>query len=411
MAQSSVASKISVVLDQTTLALKVGKTGQLTATTSPAGKAVVFSSSDSAIASVSKTGLVTAEGVGTATIAVTTADALSATCAVTVTDEDVPTMPTSDHELLVSTGNPILEDEKPEGLSATKDAKTGVTTVTWTADAAKDTNWKNDVGFAYDAAKASRATKINYQIRANKAITVYYKLVDESFNTLLEGEKTISTTYQAYSFDIPVAKRYLLAKAGRVMIYIPKSGTSEAAGTANIANVYFSGDAEPGIEPGAYDPTAHSVLYEYEFAHANDNKGDYIDDQTTGKVAWAYSAASGIVITNADYNDWAPLTFKFPENNAEGTAIDYSGCTLMVIKLKASAGVLFKFRNGWSADMQEKQITADLDNKEIYLSVETTAVTPWTTVAQIVGSYRLSGYETGTLTTTIESIQIVKDKA
>ncbi len=79
----------NVTLDKTTLALLTGKTAQLTATVSPtnaSNKAVTWKSSNTSIANVSSTGLVTAVGNGTATITVTTADgAKTATCTVTVT--------------------------------------------------------------------------------------------------------------------------------------------------------------------------------------------------------------------------------------------------------------------------------------------------------------------------------------
>jgi hypothetical protein len=405
---STPSSKISVTLDKKTLSLKIGETGQLTATTNPAGKTVIFSTSDGNVASVSKTGLVMAVGVGKASITVTTSDSLSATCEVTVADEDVPAMPTDNHQILISTGDPVLEEAKPSGLSATKDSTTGVTHVTWDETAAKDTTWKNDVGFEFAAAsKNMRATKACFQIRANKAITVYYKLVDENWDVIMEGEKSISTTYTAYDIEISAEKRYMLATSGRFMIYLPKAGTSELVGSADIANVYFAGDAEPGEKPSTYDPDAHTVIYDYNLAHATES--DYIDDQTTGKITWAYTAGVGLVFTNTDYNDWAPFTYKFPEYEGD-TKIDYSGCELLVIKLKASEGVDFKYRDGWNADMSEKQITSAVADKDIYLTIARTTVTPWDTIMQLVPSYRLSGYETGTLTTTIEAIQVVKTK-
>lgn len=68
-----------------TLALKVGETGQLTATVDPAGTAVTWSSDQEAIATVDANGLVTAIAEGTATITAKAGDK-SATCTVTVTE-------------------------------------------------------------------------------------------------------------------------------------------------------------------------------------------------------------------------------------------------------------------------------------------------------------------------------------
>ncbi|NJM94676.1 MAG: carbohydrate-binding protein, partial [Cytophagales bacterium] len=70
-------SVTSVSLAPSTLALNVGASSQLTASISPANatnQSVSFSSSANGVATVSSSGLVTAVGVGSATITVTTAD-------------------------------------------------------------------------------------------------------------------------------------------------------------------------------------------------------------------------------------------------------------------------------------------------------------------------------------------------
>ena len=74
----------SISIDPT-LALKVGETGQLTATVNPAGTAVTWSSDQEAVATVDVNGLVTAKADGTATITAMAGDK-SATCTVTVTE-------------------------------------------------------------------------------------------------------------------------------------------------------------------------------------------------------------------------------------------------------------------------------------------------------------------------------------
>lgn len=77
-----------VSLSQSSLALTVGATSQLTATVSPSNatnKEVSWSSSKTSVATVSSDGTVTAKSVGSATITVTTADgSKKATCVVTV---------------------------------------------------------------------------------------------------------------------------------------------------------------------------------------------------------------------------------------------------------------------------------------------------------------------------------------
>ena len=86
-----------ITLAPTTLALVEDNTGALTATVTPAAatdKSVTWSSSNSAVATVSTTGVVTAVLAGTATITVTTVDGgITATCAVTVTAPAAPAEP------------------------------------------------------------------------------------------------------------------------------------------------------------------------------------------------------------------------------------------------------------------------------------------------------------------------------
>mgnify|MGYP001282468189 CR=1 FL=1 len=79
----------NIALDASSITIDIGKEKHLTATISPANcsiKTLSWSSSDSSIATVSSTGLVTAVGEGTATITAATTDGsgLSATCDVTV---------------------------------------------------------------------------------------------------------------------------------------------------------------------------------------------------------------------------------------------------------------------------------------------------------------------------------------
>lgn len=79
-----------ITVSPTTVSIEKGKTAQLTATVTPDGtkdKTVIWKSSDSSVATVSNTGLVTGMETGNATITVTTADGSDkvATCSVTVT--------------------------------------------------------------------------------------------------------------------------------------------------------------------------------------------------------------------------------------------------------------------------------------------------------------------------------------
>ena len=83
-----------VTLDKTTLSMTVGDTQSLTATVSPSNasdKTVSWISSNSSVATVSSSGVVTAKSAGSATITVSTKDGgKTATCTVTVKSPSVP---------------------------------------------------------------------------------------------------------------------------------------------------------------------------------------------------------------------------------------------------------------------------------------------------------------------------------
>ena len=81
---SSTGGAVASISIDPTLALKVGETGQLTATVDPAGTAVTWSSDKEEVATVDANGLVTAVAMGTAIITAKAGDK-TATCKVTVT--------------------------------------------------------------------------------------------------------------------------------------------------------------------------------------------------------------------------------------------------------------------------------------------------------------------------------------
>ena len=86
--KAATVSVTGVSLDKTSLSMTVGDTQTLTATVTPSNatdKSVTWKSSNTAVSTVSSSGVVTAKAAGTATITVTTNDgAKTATCSVTV---------------------------------------------------------------------------------------------------------------------------------------------------------------------------------------------------------------------------------------------------------------------------------------------------------------------------------------
>ena len=113
----------SLTLDQTSLTLEEGKTSQLNVSVSPENadnKEVAWSSSDSDVATVDATGLVTAIAEGTATITVSSTDGtdLSAQCAVTVTKAAEPEEPILVSSLTLDQTSLTLEEGKASQLNA-----------------------------------------------------------------------------------------------------------------------------------------------------------------------------------------------------------------------------------------------------------------------------------------------------
>ena len=124
----------SVTLNRSALSLKVGQTGKLSATVWPdsaADKSITWSSSKTDVASVSRSGTVTAKKAGTAVITATAVNGKSASCTVTVTggttDPD-PGQPEAVVSADVALRNAGLADRNPSFRLALKHAK-NVTTV------------------------------------------------------------------------------------------------------------------------------------------------------------------------------------------------------------------------------------------------------------------------------------------
>lgn len=95
----------SISLDKSSMNLNVDNSQQLTATTTPAGAEVVWTSSDETIATVDSTGKVTAIKVGQATItAQVKGSETKTTCSVTVTKSGTTTEPTTPTDPVSGTG-------------------------------------------------------------------------------------------------------------------------------------------------------------------------------------------------------------------------------------------------------------------------------------------------------------------
>ena len=108
--------KAGVELSKNSVSLVLGEVMNLTATTTPSGQSVTWSSSASDVASVSDSGRVTAAGEGTATITATMqydGKTYTGTCKITVT------APAADPEVELSVGSVSLSVGETKSLTAT----------------------------------------------------------------------------------------------------------------------------------------------------------------------------------------------------------------------------------------------------------------------------------------------------
>lgn len=114
LAQAADVEVSEVTLDQTAVTLKPGETVQLHATVNPenaTNKTVTFSADNQQVATVSEDGLVTAHAPGQATITAKTANGKTATCVITVENDEVVTPPSND----IIAPTPELSDETVVG--------------------------------------------------------------------------------------------------------------------------------------------------------------------------------------------------------------------------------------------------------------------------------------------------------
>ena len=385
-ATTSVTPKVSVTLDKTTLSVKVAEKKTITATTNPVGGTVLFSSSDETIAKVTKTGEV----------------------------EDIPVMPTDPNAIEIPLTSPSLDSAHKTGYSATY--ANNLAHIAFTADSISTEYWQNTAIFNLASGDYTRKSEFHLIGRGSDSFSIYYKLLAGG-DTVSEGELSYTTQYSNEKIDLAAATRYRLGSVSQLLIYAPKPGTYTKEGSFDIAHAYLSGDKDPGVAPGEYDPSQFSVLYSFPIGSpkATFDSFGMVDDQITGNCGNCtveYAKNDGIVVTNKDnFNDWGCLALKMPEYDNGTTLIDYTGATKRVIKVNASLGAFMKYRAGWSGDLIEKTIKAADADKDIYLQIDLPdGVTPWQTIFDFAPLYRDSSVTTD-ITVTIKSLQIVKPKA
>ena len=192
----------SISLSQTTASIVIDKTLQLTATVSPSNttnKTVAWSSSNTAIATVDNTGLVTAKNVGSATITATTTDGtnLSATCQVTVTPQLATGISLNQSSAEISVGESITLVATVSPSNTTNPA------VKWTTENAAVATVVRGVvrgvgeGECYITATTQDGTNLSAQclvaVSGSVDVKVTNVTLSETNVTLTEGSSTVIT--------------------------------------------------------------------------------------------------------------------------------------------------------------------------------------------------------------------------
>ena len=191
----------------TSLSLTVSETDQLTETVSPSDatdKSVTWTSSDTSIATVNSSGLVTAQGEGSATITVTTVDGgFTDYCNVTVTPGSAVTNVALNKSVTVSS------EQTPDNVgSKAVDGIDDVSSNRWSASGFPQ--WLEvDLGAVYDI---SRTEVVAYQGRAYQFIVESKETSGDSYSTIvneLSNTKGGTSANPIKSTFSPVSARYV----------------------------------------------------------------------------------------------------------------------------------------------------------------------------------------------------------
>ncbi|MGE5396098.1 MAG: Ig-like domain-containing protein, partial [Chitinophagales bacterium] len=241
----AVVNVTGITVAPTSLTLNAGETGQLTATVSPdnaTNKAVTWSSSDSAIASVGQNGVVTANAEGNATITVTTQDGgKTATCAVTVNKVvvNVPVTAVSldQPEMSLKTGSTGTLAATVEPDNATNKA------VTWSSSDTSIVTVADGVLTAVAVGTATiTATTVDGGFAATCVVSVKDAPVLTSFT--VDGIECLSLP----NLTVDMGADYMNYDAIMAELAKPENGAKlEIADFSTARNVVISKNYEPGV--------------------------------------------------------------------------------------------------------------------------------------------------------------------
>ena len=168
------AEKVS--LDKSGVSVLAGMTAQLKATVSPSNTALTWKSGNTKIATVSKTGLVTAKAPGTVTIQVKTANGASASCKVKVTYRSVYQCK-KDGVYRYSTNATTVSNLKSEGWTCKKTFRVpglSKTKVYWVYDKTMDRyRYTTNLSYARKQKEAGNKCGLAFYSDASKTLPVY----------------------------------------------------------------------------------------------------------------------------------------------------------------------------------------------------------------------------------------------
>lgn len=257
----------------------LGATQQLTATTTPEGGSVTWSSSDTSVATVDQTGLVTSVDYGNATITATSGS-VSATCSVVISTATV----TSISAVYTQSGN-VYEGASLDSLKANL-----VVTATW-SDSTTSTVASTDYTLSGTLAVGT------------STVTVAYGGKTTTFNVTVSaipdyGTFTPDNYVQGY--------------------YIESDGAVTASQYGSMSDTYYdiarnllNFTCDVKFRVSIYD-SSKTFVRQVVFGASSDGNGSikaktapitFFDDEKYFRLSWTASINKQFTITNADYMD------------------------------------------------------------------------------------------------------------
>ena len=246
----------SVSLDTNSTSVKVGKTTTLIATVYPnnaTNKAVAWSSSNTSIATVSNTGVVTGVSAGTATITVTTSDgSKTATCTVTVvasSGEETFTISYTDLPTAYQTGTTVYTADSGIKFQAYN-----------CANYSSKMQWKASSGYLQTTEELVLQS-ITLNDRESNTLTVYGSNTAGSFTTEISGNNDVydltgysyfkvarTTSGAAYCSSITVVTGTPTPTDPTSIILSPTSADVGIGGTKQLSVSYVPSNANQNKE-------------------------------------------------------------------------------------------------------------------------------------------------------------------